>query len=277
MTAHGLITPSSPLEDSAPAPTRPEPPRRRAYLDEPANTAPLIGQENTSYAGDLFSETERYARLALSVAKKETFDIIHAHDWMTFEAGMAVASASGKPLVLQIHSTELDRAGDNANPRIVEVEREGMNAATKIIAVSYKTKTQLVENFWASTRKKSKSSTTPLNMPRPMYASASAKGPKTHKTVLFLGRMTRQKGPDYFLKAAKKLLSIEPQVKFIMAGKGAMVEELKELAEDHGIHRRVAFTGFLKSRNRTRLPCRRRLRHAQRLRTLGIALERLLP
>ena len=133
----------------------------------------------------------------------------------------------------------------NANLRILEVERQGMNAATKIIAVSYKTKTQLVEKYGIDP-KKIEVVYNAVEHATTNGASAPAKGPKTHKTVLFLGRMTRQKGPDYFLKAAKKLLSIEPQVKFIMAGKGDMVEELKELAEDLGIHRRVAFTGFLK-------------------------------
>ena len=119
---------------------------RRRYLEEMA-PAPVVGQANSAYAGDLFAETERYARLALTIAKAETFDVIHAHDWMTFEAAMAVAAESGRPLVVQIHSTELDRAGAQANARILEVEREGMIAATKIIAVSYKTKTQLIEKY----------------------------------------------------------------------------------------------------------------------------------
>ena len=100
---HAVISPRR----TPPRPRRVPSPRAPRYLDEPANTAPLIGQENTSYAGDLFTETDRYARLALAIANTESFDIIHAHDWMTFEAAMAVAAASGKPLVLQIHSTEV--------------------------------------------------------------------------------------------------------------------------------------------------------------------------
>jgi glycosyltransferase involved in cell wall biosynthesis len=239
-----ILSPA-PTADARPEPAtaRPEPPRGRAYLDEPANAEPLLGQENTSYAGDLFTETERYARLALAIAQTETFDIIHAHDWMTFEAAMAVAAATAKPLVVQIHSTEFDRAGMNANVRILEIERKGMTAATKIVAVSYKTKTQLIDKYGIDPHKIE----VVYNAVEPATSAPAPNGkPKPHKTVLFLGRMTRQKGPDYFLKAAKKLLSIEPHVKFIMAGKGEMVEELKELAEDLGIHRRVTFTGFLK-------------------------------
>ena len=135
----------------APAPVAPQPllPQapKRDYIDEPIETPHLNGPAHTAYAGDLFSETDRYARLALAVAKGEKFSAVHAHDWMTFEAAMAVASASGKPLIVQIHSTELDRAGGDANGRIMEMERQGMVAADRVIAVSYKTKTQLIEKY----------------------------------------------------------------------------------------------------------------------------------
>ncbi len=169
----------------------------RDYLDEPQGARePLMGEANTQYAGDLFAETERYARLALAVAKTETFDVIHAHDWMTFEAAKAVAAESGKPLVVQIHSTELDRAGFSANERILEAERAGMNAATKIIAVSYKTKTQLVEKYGIDAGKIE----VVYNAVEPAAQVETLKNgtSKKHKTVLFLGRMTQQKGPDYF-------------------------------------------------------------------------------
>ncbi|MGN6368043.1 MAG: glycosyltransferase [Phycisphaerae bacterium] len=245
---------ASGAQEPAPQPP-PHPKPRRRYLEENVPATTLVGQANTAYAGDLFMETERYARLALTIAKAESFDVIHAHDWMTFEAAMAVAAETGKPLVVQIHSTELDRAGAQANARILEVEREGMVAATKIIAVSYRTKTQLIEKYGIDPQKievvynatdavNGESEKTEKNGKN--GKNGAGRGVKKHKTVLFLGRMVRQKGPDYFLRAAKKILAVEPDVKFIMAGTGEMVEELKVLAEELEIHRRVIFTGFLK-------------------------------
>ena len=226
------------------APTSADPPAlHHWHIPDHSAHAPIFGQPNSNYAGDLFAETERYARLAMGIAKTESFDLVHAHDWMTFEAAMAVAADSGKPLILQIHSTEIDRARRQANEDILELEREGLAAATKVIAVSYKTKTQLVEKYGVDPKKiEVVYNAVEHNFNTP----ATATQKKRHKTVLFLGRMTRQKGPDYFLQAAKKILAVESDVKFIMAGKGDMVDELKELAEDLEIHRRVIFTGFLK-------------------------------
>jgi glycosyltransferase involved in cell wall biosynthesis len=208
------------------------------------------GPADSNYAGDLFSETERYARLALAVARGETFSVIHAHDWMTFEAGMAVAAAANKPLVVQIHSTELDRAGVNANGRIMEVERQGMIAADRVIAVSYKTKTQLIEKYGIDPRKIEVVYNATESRPGNGGAGSedAAKKPlrKRQKTVLFLGRLTAQKGPDYFLRAAKKVLQVDPDVKFVVAGKGDLLDDLKELANELEIRRKVVFTGFLK-------------------------------
>ena len=237
---------ASGAQEPAPQPQPSSTPRRR-YLEEMSPAPAVTGHANTAYAGDLFTETERYARLALTIAKAETFDVIHAHDWMTFEAAMAVAAETRKPLVVQIHSTELDRAGAQANARILEVEREGMIAATRIIAVSYKTKTQLIEKYGIDPQKIEVvyNATETVNGDSEK-TNGSAKPGKKHKTVLFLGRMVQQKGPDYFLRAAKKILAVQSDVKFIMAGTGEMVEELKALAEELEIHRRVIFTGFLK-------------------------------
>jgi glycosyltransferase involved in cell wall biosynthesis len=210
---------------------------------------------DTPYAGDLFSETQRYAHLALAVAKSETFDLVHAHDWMTFQAAAAVAAAAHKPLVIQIHSTELDRAGANANARIMELERAGMAAADRIVAVSYQTKTQLIEKYGIDPQKIE----VVYNATEPVPAEAKAKGPAGkkpagksgrhgHKTVLFLGRLTPQKGPDLFLHAAKKVLSVQADVKFVIAGKGEMLDELKELADTLDIRHHVLFTGFLRKK-----------------------------
>ncbi len=239
----------------APVPlARRQPLEERDYIDQPApEAAPrVVGAAQTAYAGDLFSETDRYARLALAVARGETFGVVHAHDWMTFEAAMAVAAATGRPLVVQIHSTELDRAGANANGRIMELERQGMMAADRVIAVSYKTKTQLIEKYGIDPRKievvYNATDVPGAGGAGGRSASVDEHKPlrKKQKTVLFLGRLTEQKGPDYFLRAAQKVLSVEPDVKFVIAGKGDLLDDLKELAGELGIKKKVVFTGFLK-------------------------------
>jgi glycosyltransferase involved in cell wall biosynthesis len=235
-----------PPADSAPPPP-PPPPKR--YLEGFANPPPVVGGAN-GYAGDLFSETDRYARLALSVAKGESFDIVHAHEWMTFEAAMAVAAESGKPLVVQIHSTEMDRAGYSANPRIIEAEREGMLAADRVIAVSQRTKDLLVEKYGIPAAKISVIHNAPADMPQ----SPAAPPPRAHKpTVLFLGRLVRHKGPDYFLRAAQRVLAVEADIRFVLAGQGDMLPELKQLAADLGIRRSVTFTGHLNKKRAAEL------------------------
>jgi glycosyltransferase involved in cell wall biosynthesis len=222
-----------------------QPPKR--YLEGFGQEAsPVMGQAGSSYAGDLFSETQRYARLALSIAEGETFDVVHAHEWMTFEAGMAVAAATGKPLVVQIHSTEMDRAGVAANGKIIDIEREGMLAADRVVAVSQQTRTQLIEKYGIDGRK----------IEVVYNAAAEGEGaeqrPRVRKrTVLFLGRLVKQKGPDYFLRAAQKVLEVEPDVRFIVAGQGEMLLELKKLAGELGIRRQVTFTGFLDRKRAT--------------------------
>jgi glycogen synthase len=233
-----------------PAPLAPRQPVRvdeRDYIDAPSpEAAPrVMGPSETNYAGDLFSETDRYARLALAVAQGEKFGVVHAHDWMTFEAGMAVAAATGKPLIVQIHSTELDRAGVNANARIMELERQGMTAADRVIAVSYKTKTQLIEKYGIDPRK-IEVVYNATDVPASHNAEEHAPLRKKQKTVLFLGRLTQQKGPDYFLRAAQKVAAVESDVKFVIAGKGDLLDDLKELALELGIKKKVVFTGFLK-------------------------------
>jgi glycogen synthase len=221
----------------------------REYIESPPQAAPrVMGPAQSAYAGDLFAETDRYARLALAVAKGEDFGVVHAHDWMTFEAAMAVAAASDRPLVVQIHSTELDRAGGNANGRIMEIERQGMVAADRVVAVSYRTKTQLIEKYGIDPRKIEVVYNATAMAAHGESGGAAPHAPlrKKQKTVLFLGRLTQQKGPDYFLRAAQKVLSVEPDVKFVIAGKGDLLDDLKELALELGIKRKVVFTGFLK-------------------------------
>ena len=197
------------------------------------------------YAGDMYTEVHRYAASSVKLALQEDFDVIHAHDWMTFPAGIAVAAVTGKPLVIHVHSTEFDRSGENVNQMIYDIERAGMHAADKIIAVSYLTRNIIISRYGITGDKV-----------EVVYNGVERNGNgisfnriginKDEKIVLFLGRITMQKGPEYFLGAAKKVLEVMDNVKFVMAGSGDMMRKAVELAAHLGIGSKVLFTGFLR-------------------------------
>ncbi len=197
------------------------------------------------YSGDLFTEIQRYAALASEVSRHESFDVVHAHDWMTFPAGMAVAALKGAPLVVHVHSTEFDRSGEHVDQRIYDIERRGMHAAIKVIAVSHLTKSMIVHHYGVNPDKV-----------EVVYNAIESNGNHfdsekyaihgEEKIVLFLGRITMQKGPEYFLAAAKKVLEVMDNVKFVMAGSGDMIRRTIEMAAAMGIGHKVLFTGFLR-------------------------------
>jgi glycogen(starch) synthase len=200
---------------------------------------------NIHYSGDMYTEVHRYAAVAAQLALKEQFDIIHAHDWMTYPAAIAAAAVTGKPLVVQVHSTEFDRSGEHVNQFIYDVERKGLHAADRIIAVSHLTRNIIISRYGV-----------PGEKVEVVYNGVDRNGPndsefevgieKDEKIVLFLGRITMQKGPDYFLAAAKKVLEKFERVKFVMAGSGDMMRRTIEMAAGLGIGQKVLFTGFLR-------------------------------
>ncbi len=199
------------------------------------------------YGGDLFAETQRYAALASEIARQESFDVVHAHDWMTFPAGLAVAGIKGVPLVVHVHSTEFDRSGTHVDSRIYDIERRGMHAAIKIIAVSYLTKTQCVQQYGVDPNKvEVVYNAVEVNGAAGEFDAEKYKIHKDEKIVLFLGRITMQKGPEYFLAAAKKVLEVMDNVKFVMAGSGDLIRRTIEMAAAMGIGHKVLFTGFLR-------------------------------
>ena len=183
-----------------------------------AGKAGFLGpNKSAAYSGDLFAEVQRYATLATEIARQESFDVIHAHDWMTFPAGLSVSGVKGVPLVVHVHSTEFDRSGMHVDQRIYDIERRGMHGAIKIIAVSYFTKNQIIHQYGIDPAKV-----------EVVYNAIEANGgsfdeekfsiKQGEKIVLFLGRITMQKGPEYFLAAARKVLEVMDNVKFVMAG-----------------------------------------------------------
>ncbi len=196
------------------------------------------------YSCDMYTEVHRYAALAAELAENEQFDVVHAHDWMTYPAGIAVATISGKPLIVHVHSTEFDRSGENVNQMIYDIEREGMHRADKVIAVSHFTRNIVIGRYGVSGEKVE---VVHNGVERNGNWSLAETGiDKDEKIVLFLGRITMQKGPEYFLQAAKKVLEVMDNVKFVMAGSGDLMHRAIEMAAELGIGHKVLFTGFLR-------------------------------
>jgi len=214
--------------------------------EEPAEEIPsgtFSAGGGVSYEGDLFGQINRYARLAVEIARRETFDVVHAHDWMTFPAGMAVAAASGKPLVVHVHSTEFDRSGENVDQRIYDIERMGMHSAASVICVSLLTRNVVTHHYGVPTGRVEVVYNA-VELPETNHLTDPIG--RNEKIVLFLGRVTMQKGPEYFLRAAKKVVEKFKKVRFILAGSGDMITRCVEEAAALEIGRYVTFTGFLR-------------------------------
>jgi len=196
------------------------------------------------YGSTLLDEVYRYTIAAEKIAEEEDFDVIHCHDWMTFGAGIRAKKKKSKPLVLHVHSTELDRTGGHqANQHVYDLEREGMHQADKIIAVSNFTKNKIMGHYDVPSGKiRVVHNAVDFSQ---HYYDKSFEIKKTDKVVLFLGRLTLQKGPDYFVYAAKQVLEHEKNVKFIVAGTGDMEPFVIEKAAELGIADKVLFSGFL--------------------------------
>jgi len=157
------------------------------------------------YKGDMYSEVYRYAAAASELSRAEDFDIVHAHDWMTYPAAIAVAATSGKPMIVHVHSTEFDRSGEHVNQMIYDIEREGMERADKVIAVSRYTRSIIISRYGVSPEKVEVVHNGVDRQGNGNRMLAERGIDKDEKIVLFLGRITMQKGPEYFLAAAKKV------------------------------------------------------------------------
>src|SRR3989338_9420766 len=196
------------------------------------------------YGSTLFEEVARYTLAAEKIAEEEDFDIIHCHDWMTFGAGITAKKKKNKPLVLHVHATELDRTGGHkVNQQVYDLEKQGMHKADRIIAVSNFTKHKIMSHYGIPSEKIEVVHNA-VDFSQHYYDESFGIN-KADKVVLFLGRLTLQKGPDYFVEAAKKVLEQEKNVKFIVAGTGDMEARMIEKAAELGIADRVLFAGFL--------------------------------
>lgn len=204
------------------------------------------------YGSDLFQEVLRYGKKARRIASEERFDVIHAHDWLSFPAGMEARAVSGKPLVVHMHATEFDRTGGhNINPFVYEIEKKGMEAADRVIAVSRLTKEIIVARYGIPESKVS----VVYNAADAEIVSerASPHAIAGKAIVIFVGRITLQKGPDYFVSAAHKALSVNKNIVFVVAGDGDMRHRIVARAAELGIADSFLFAGFLRGEELSKL------------------------
>ncbi len=195
------------------------------------------------YGNDFFAAVDAFTREAVEAAKLEEFDVIHAQDWMAFPAGIEIKKFSGKPLVVSVHSTEFDRTGSlNPNQWICDIEWKGMFEANRVITVSNYMKEQLATRY-SVPREKISVVYNAIEAEQFMNAAQQQFG-LDEQIVLFTGRLTVQKGPDFFLDAAAKVLEKNKKARFVLVGSGYMLPQLINKAIDLGISDKVSFVGF---------------------------------
>ncbi len=196
-----------------------------------------------AYGKNLLEEVSRYALVASALATGKDFDIIHAHDWLTYPAGIAAKYVSGKPLVIHVHATEFDRTGEQVNQKVYDIEKKGMEEADQIIAVSNFTRNIVIEKYGIPEDKV----VTVHNAVEPTEKQKiNGNSHVPEKIVTFLGRITFQKGPEYFIEAARLILERDENVRFVMAGSGDLLEKMIRRVAALKMGHRFHFTGFLR-------------------------------
>lgn len=196
------------------------------------------------YPDNLYEEINNYSIVAGVIARQQEFDIIHSHDWLTYPAGIHAKQVSGKPLVIHVHATDFDRSRGNVNPTVYAMEKNGMDHADHILCVSELTRQTVIDKYHQDPNKV----TAMHNAVAPLSDEIKAIEPKripNEKIVTFLGRITMQKGPEYFVEAAALVLNKLNNVRFVMAGSGDMMNQMIRLVAKRGIADRFHFPGFL--------------------------------
>jgi len=214
-----------------------------------ANSVDVPGRGCIEFSGrypdNLIEEIGNYEAVARQLAYREQFDVIHSHDWLTYPAGVAVKQMTGKPLVIHVHATDFDRSRGQVNPTVYAIERRGMDVADHIICVSNLTRRTVIEKYGQNPNKVS----TVHNAVEPLaHPEEFPKHERKDKLVTFLGRITMQKGPEYFVEAAAKVLEKTDGVRFVMAGSGDMMAKMIDLVAQRGIADKFNFPGFMRGK-----------------------------
>lgn len=219
----------------------------------------LVGYDTTGKpiirSRTIMEEVHRFAHQASLIAEEEEFDIIHAHDWTSYLAGVAAKIASGKPLILHVHATSFDQAAsENVDPAIFKLEREAFLAADKIIAVSSWTRDIIMRKHGIDGAKIEvvHNGCDTFEPPRhtPTLAGLKAEG---KKVVLYHGRITIQKGVDYFVRAARRVVDVDKNVVFVISGWGDMTNQIINQVGAMGLSQHVIFAGALWEEERDRM------------------------
>ena len=204
------------------------------------------------YGPNLITEVAHYASIGGRIAKEHSFDVIHAHDWPSFPAGIVAKKATGKPLVVHVHATEYDRSGFNINRQVYEIEKMGIDEADRVICVSNLTRQRVINLYNADASKVEVVHNGVEHFANALTAEESTR-PTAEKVVSFLGRITYQKGPAFFVEVAKKVLDHVPNVRFVMAGDGDMLPAMVERVAHYRLGDRFHFTGFLRGKEVAKL------------------------
>ncbi len=197
------------------------------------------------YPDNLHEEINNYSIIAGVVARQQDFDIIHSHDWLTYPAGIHAKQVSGKPLVVHVHATDFDRSRGNVNPTVYAIEKNGMDHADHIMCVSELTRQTVIHKYHQEPSKVSTVHNAVAPLPQDILDIVPQRLPN-EKLVTFLGRITMQKGPEYFVEAANMVLQRTRHIRFIMAGSGDMMNAMIRLVAERGIADRFHFPGFQK-------------------------------
>ena len=203
------------------------------------------------YPSNLHEEINNYSIVAGVVARQQQFDIIHAHDWLTYPAGIHAKQVSGKPLVIHVHATDFDRSRGNVNPTVYGIEKNGMDHADCIMCVSELTRQTVINHYHQDPAKCFAMHNAVYPLASELQEIVDQRKPsaeRKEKVVTFLGRITMQKGPEYFIEAAKRVLDRTRNVRFCFAGSGDMMNSMIEMAAAYGIADRCHFPGFMKGK-----------------------------
>ncbi len=198
------------------------------------------------YPDNLLEEINNYSIVAGVIARTVECDVIHSHDWLTYPAGIHAKHITGKPLVIHVHATDFDRSRGNVNPTVFAIEKDGMENADHIICVSNLTRRTVIEKYGINPDKVSTVHNAVIPLDKELLELPRRTG--REKVITFLGRITMQKGPEYFVEAAAKVLQKDKNVRFVMAGSGDMMDDMIKLAAKRGIADKFHFTGFLKGK-----------------------------
>ncbi|MCQ2161753.1 MAG: glycosyltransferase family 4 protein [Bacteroidales bacterium] len=201
------------------------------------------------YGTNLMEEVARYAMVGGTIAMqhKDEFDVIHAHDWLTYLAGIAAKELTGKPLVVHVHATSYDRGDEkHIDTRVLDIETRGMLAADRVVTVSNLTRNIVINKYHIDPAKViTVHNAVDFSGREDLTVERGVKD----KVVTFLGRITFQKGPEYFIEAAAKVLKRTENVRFVMAGSGDMMNKCIKHVAKLGISDRFHFTGFLRGKD----------------------------